>query len=207
MKIPLLICASLVSWTVAAAAPVEKIKNERVVAHEVTLQPGESETAGGGFASAVVFLGDGNIELSVERKVAARAVKRGEVIFLEANGTKLSAAGTAPLRFARIEFPGSGDDFVWGTKGFAPDYKLLLENRFARIYDIRIAAGSSEPQHTHRDRVVVCLSGAQLRHVLPDGHEEDSSIATDDCLWRKGQTHVGKNIGATPLWVIAIEPK
>ena len=207
MKIPLLICATLAAWTVAVAAPVEKIKNDRVVAREETLRPGETESAGSGLASAVVFLSDGNIDLSVERKVAARAVKRGEVIFLEANGAKLSAAGTTLVRFVRVDFPGSGDDFVWGTKGFAPDYKLLLENRFARIYDIHIAAGSSEPQHTHRDRVVVCLSGAKLRHLLPDGHEEDSSIATDDCLWRKGQTHVGKNIGATPLWVIAIEPK
>ena len=207
MKITLLICASLVSWAVAGAASVEKIRNERVVAQEETLRPGEMESAGGGFASAVVFLDDGFIVTNVAGKTATRTVKRGEMIFREAKGGTLSAAGTAPMRFVRIEFPGGGSDVTLGRAGFAPDYKLLVEKGHARIYEIHIAAGSSEPQHTHRDRVVVCLSGAKLRHVLPDGHEEDSSIATDDCLWRKGQTHVGKNIGATDLWVIAIEPK
>lgn len=206
MKIPFVICATASACALAAATPVEKIKNERVVALEFSLQPGESEPAGSGQPSAVVFLGDGNVELSIERKVAVRAVKRGEVIFREANGAALRATSAA-VRFVRIEFPGGGDDFVWGTKGFAPDYKMIVENRYARVYDIHIPAGGSEPQHTHRNRVVVCLSGAKLRHVLPDGSEQDSSIARDDCLWRLGQTHVGKNIGATDLWVIAIEPK
>lgn len=207
MKIPLLIGVALLSCTAAIAAPVEKIKNENAIAQEETLRPGEKESAGGGFSSAIVFLSDGSVEATAAGKATTRAVKRGDVIFREAKEGVLRAAGTAPVRFVRIEFPKGGDDFVWGTKGFAPDYKLLIENRHVRIYDIHIAAGSSEPQHTHRDRVVVCLSGATLRHVFPDGSQENSSIATDDCLWRKGSTHVGNNIGATPLWVIAIEPK
>jgi len=50
------------------------------------------------------------------------------------------------------------------------------------------------------------VGGAQLRSPA-DGHEENSTLKTGDCLWRKGQTHIGKNIGTTDLWVIAIEPK
>jgi len=207
MKISLLIAAGWLSCAAAFAAPVEKIKNENVIAQEETLRPGETESAGGGLANAVVFLSDGSVETSAAGKATTRAVKRGEVIFREAKEGALRVTGAATVRFVRVEFPKDGDDFVWGTKGFAPDYKLLIENRHARIYDIRIAPQSSEPMHTHRDRVVVCLSGATLRHGFPDGHLEDSSIATDDCLWRKGSTHVGNNIGATPLWVIAIEPK
>src|SRR5882724_4848851 len=129
MRISLLICAALVAWTVAAVAPVEKIKNESVVAQEETLRPGETESTGEGFSSAVVFLSDGSVETSVAGKTTTRAVKRGEVIFREAKQGALRATGAAPVRFVRIEFPGGGDDFVWGTKGFAPDYKLLIENR------------------------------------------------------------------------------
>ena len=206
MKLSLLICAALISWT-AAAAPVEKVKNERVAAREETLRPGEPASMGSGLSCAIVFLSDGSIETNVAGQATTRAVKRGEVVFCEAKHGALRATGTAPVRFVRVEFPGVGDEAVWGTTGLAPNYKLLIENRYARIYDIRIPAGATEPQHTHHDRVVVCLSGAKLRHVLPDGHQEDSSLETDDCLWRKGQTHVGKNIGATDLWVIAVEPK
>ena len=75
------------------------------------------------------------------------------------------------------------------------------------VYDIRIAAGTNEPQHTHQDRVVIGLSGAQLRHLLPDGSTVDSNLKTGEIAWRKGQTHIGENVGKTDLWAIAIEPK
>jgi len=55
--------------------------------------------------------------------------------------------------------------------------------------------------------VVVCLSGAQLEHVLPDGSIQPSTLKTDEVTWRPAQTHKGHNIGDTPLWVVAIEPK
>jgi hypothetical protein len=55
--------------------------------------------------------------------------------------------------------------------------------------------------------VVVCLSGAQLRHLMPDGREEPSTLQTGAITWRLGATHIGQNLGNTDLWVIAIEPK
>ena len=75
------------------------------------------------------------------------------------------------------------------------------------MYDIRIPAGVREPQHSHRDRVVICLSGAKLSHLLPDGRQEPSTLETGESTWRRGGTHVGQNLGTTDLWVIAVEPK
>jgi hypothetical protein len=84
---------------------------------------------------------------------------------------------------------------------------VLLENRYARVYDIRIPAHTNEPQHTHHDRVVICLSGAKLEHLFPDGRREPSSLETGEVAYRRGTTHVGQNLGDTALWVIAVEPK
>ena len=75
------------------------------------------------------------------------------------------------------------------------------------MYDIRIPAHTNEPQHTHKDRVVVCLSGAQLEHPLPDGRREPSTLKTGEVGRRRGGTHIGQNLGNSDLWVIAIEPK
>jgi hypothetical protein len=82
-----------------------------------------------------------------------------------------------------------------------------VENRYARVYDIRIPAHTNEPQHTHHDRVVVCLSGAKLEHLYPDGRKEPSTLSTGEVAWRRGGTHIGQNLGDTDLWVIAVEPK
>ncbi len=207
MKSPFLIFTALCAWTLVTAAPVEKVKNGRVVVQDITLQPGETEPAGGGFPSVTLFFSDGVIVKTPADKTATTKVNRGVTVFRDATAARISAAGSTPVRFVRIEFPGAGLDDVWGRTGLSPNYQLLIENRYARVYDIKISAGTSEPLHTHHDRVVVCFSGAKLRHAFPDGHEEDSSIQTDDSLWRKGQTHVGKNIGTTNFWAIAVEPK
>jgi hypothetical protein len=75
------------------------------------------------------------------------------------------------------------------------------------VYDIRIPAHTREPQHTHKALVVVCLSGATLKHLMPDGTEEPSTLKTGEVGWRLDATHIGQNLGQTALWVIAIEPK
>ena len=95
----------------------------------------------------------------------------------------------------------------WGAAGLSPNYKVLIENRSARVYDIRIPAHTREPQHTHKALVVVCLSGATLKHLMPDGTEEPSTLKTGEVGWRLDATHIGQNLGQTDLWVIAIEPK
>ncbi len=207
MKKITLIYLSVLSWAVAATR-IERVRNERVIAYEQALAPAEAETSADNLPSVVVFLSDGTVSDAGSGTTAVPfAVKRGQVIFRDAKAAPFRDAGSTTVRFIRVEFPGKASDETWGERGFAPDYRMLVENGFVRCYNITIPAGLSEPQHTHRDRVVVCLSGAELRHVLPDGHQEDSSIKTGDCLWRLGQTHVGKNIGKTDLWVIAIEPK
>jgi hypothetical protein len=32
-------------------------------------------------------------------------------------------------------------------------------------------------------------------------------LKTGETAWRRAQTHIGKNVGKTDLWVIAMEPK
>jgi hypothetical protein len=82
-----------------------------------------------------------------------------------------------------------------------------LENQLARVYSIRIPSKGFEPQHTHHARVVVALSGAHLEHILPDGTKQPSDLKTGEIVWRPAATHTGHNMGDTPLWCIAIEPK
>ncbi|MDQ1469191.1 MAG: beta-alanine degradation protein BauB [Bryobacterales bacterium] len=114
---------------------------------------------------------------------------------------------TTTVHVVRVQFAGEGSDQTLGTAGLSPNYKVLIENRFARVYEIRIPAGTNEPQHTHRARVVVCLSGAELRHLMPDGRTETSTLHTGEVVWRTGGTHIGQNLGQTDLWAIAVEPK
>jgi quercetin dioxygenase-like cupin family protein len=193
---------------VSAATRTEKVRNEKVLVVEQTLAPGETTSLPGDRASVAVYLDDGSIEVTPAKgKPRTETVKRGEAVFRLRQAGTVKNAGSSALRIVWAEYLGKGGSETWGTAGLAPDYRLLFENDYGRVYDIRMAAGRSEPQHTHHDRVVICLSGAELEHEMPDGRKEISTLKTGEIAWRRGGTHVGHNLGKTDLWVIAIEPK
>jgi hypothetical protein len=192
----------------SAAVQTEKLRNEKVAAFDCTLRPGETQPLSGTQPSVTVYFQDASLEIVAQGgKPQKVAVKPGDAVFRPAQAGVVKNAGSSDVHFARVDFLGSGGSETWGTTGLSPNYKLLFENPYTRVYDIRIPAGTKEPQHTHKNRVVVCLSGAQLRHLMPDGREVPSTLQTGEIAWRLGATHIGQNLGATDLWVIAIEPK
>ena len=181
--VPLLAIAAI-----ASAAETERIRNPHVIVFEAVLSAGESLVVSIKFPNVIVY------------------TPSGVAKFVEPGPVHVQNTGAAPLRIVRVELPGKGSDETWGNTGI-PQYRLLLENRFARVYNIQVAAGATEPMHTHHDRVVVCLSGATIVHTTPDGHSEPATLTTGQIDWRPGATHVGHNTGKTDLWVVAIEPK
>ncbi|HKE22533.1 MAG TPA: hypothetical protein VKB88_09090 [Bryobacteraceae bacterium] len=199
-----LLCASAMG--VQAAAEVERVHNPHATAVEYRLAPGET-LAMESRPAVTVYLEGGAVAQGDEFSSKKMTLERGQVQFTPAGPTSIRNVGNSELRFVRIEFAGAGTKDVWGKTGLAPNYKLVTENNYTRIYDIRIPAGTTEPQHTHHDRVVVCLSGAKLRHLTADGREETATLETGEIVWRAASTHVGKNLGNTDLWVIAVEPK
>jgi hypothetical protein len=201
------VCVSFVS-TALAASSVERIRNEKVVVTEETLPAGESEGAVDRLPSMVVYMSGGAVEIAKAEGGARKVkVKEGQTDFQAAGMGTLKNAGNAELHFVRIDFLTSGKEETWGMTGLSPNYVMLLENKYARAYDIKIPAQTYEPRHTHHDRVVVSLSGAQLEHILPDGTIQPSTLKTGEVVWRPAATHVGHNLGHTNLWVIAVEPK
>ena len=199
IALALITLATIALPTSLAASGTEKVRNQQVVVTEETLAPGETASLSGDRPVMFVYLTDGT--------AAKTPVNRGDAVFYPARKKAIKNDGTSILRFVRIEFLNKPNPETWGMTGLAPNYKVLLENRYARVYNIKIPAQTFEPQHTHHDRVVVCLAGAELEHILPNGEKQPSTLKTGEIGWRPAATHIGHNMGHTDLWVIAIEPK
>lgn len=189
--------------TAVAADLSQPLENAQVRVTEHTLPPGQSLPLTDQHPSVIVYFGGNKAEVGSENG----AVRRGETAFIPAATKAIRNTGSEPLHFVRIAFLDQGRSEIWGMTGLPPNYKMVLENRYARVYDIKIPAHFKEPLHTHHGRIVVCLSGAKLEHLLPDGHIQPSTLTTGEVVWRPGQTHVGHNVGNTDLWAIAVEPK
>ncbi len=175
---------------------------------DVTLLPGEQAPLLAHHASVVVYLaGDVAQVRLADGTRRAITIERGKTVDEAARAGMLINTGHEPLHLVRVEFLTPGSREMWHMTGLPPNYQMIFEDEHSRTYNIRVPAHAWEPQHTHHDRVVVCLSGAELEHVLPDGKVVPSTLKTDEVDWRLGQTHKGRNIGDTDLWVVAIEPK
>jgi quercetin dioxygenase-like cupin family protein len=206
---------ALIVFPVAGALAgnqTEKVRNDKLLVVEQTLSPGETMSLPGERAGVVVYLDAGSVEITplltpLQEKPRTETVKRGETVFQPPKSGTVKNAGLAALRVVWTEYLGKGGSETWGSGGLAPNYKVIFENQYGRVYDIQMAAGTSEPLHSHHDRVVICLSGAELEHILPDGRKETATLKTGEIVWRGATTHVGHNLGKTDLWVIAIEPK
>jgi hypothetical protein len=191
-----------------ASSNQEKIRNDKVVVTEVSLPPGDAVSLTGKNASIVVFLDAGTAAfIAPDGSPRKEAVERGQTLALETPGESIRNSGSQTLSLVRVEFLTAGLEETWGMAGLSPHYTMILENQYARAYNIKIPAQAFEPQHTHHDRVVICLSGAELEHIQPDGTKQASTLKTGEIAWRLGATHIGHNMGHTDLWVIAIEPK
>ena len=216
MRIQRALCVVLVGASLQLACGAEasaaqttlEFSNNKVKVTREVLAAGAREPMALGHPSVVVYMEGSSAEIDL-----ANGIKRHVEIARGKTGEEPAETGTLVndsanrLVLVRVEFLTGGSDVMWGASGLAPNYKVLLEDRYSRTYDIRMAAHGSEPEHTHHDRVVVCLSGARLVHVLPDGSRQPSTLKTDEIGWRVAQTHEGHNLGDTDLWVIAIEPK
>jgi hypothetical protein len=196
--------------TGSGAAPKvsEKIRNDKVVATEIVLQPGKSEMVKGDLPGVTVYFDPGTVEVTPAGGRAEKIIVKPGLTRRESSGPRIIRnISSSPIHYVRVDFPERGSGETWGRAGLAPRYQVLYEDRLARVYDIRIPAHTNEPQHTHHDRVVICLSGAKLEHLMPDGRRDPSTLATGEVAWRRASTHVGQNLGDTDLWVVAVEPK
>ena len=193
--------------SLSAASSVQKISNRRVIVTEETLAPGEAASLPRARPGVIVYFAGDRVDVVSASGKAEEAIRRGETVF-EPVGTKsLKNIGSSQVKYVRIEFLSSGKQETWDKTGLPSNYRILVENRYVRAYDVRIAPHSYEPRHTHRDRVVICLSGAALEHVLPNGQKQPLNLRAGEIVWSREQTHVGHNFGSTELWVICVEPK
>src|SRR5262249_31978458 len=149
----------------AAPGRVETVRNERVIVTDITLEPGQIESLPANPPCALVYMTDGSIEIQHEGTAPLqRAAKRGESGFIGGAGV-IKNVGPSAIHLVRVDLLIRGKAEAWGASGLSPNYRVISDNQFARIYEIRIPAHTREPQHAHHDRVVVCLSGAALKHL------------------------------------------
>ena len=85
--------------------------------------------------------------------------------------------------------------------------KIVMENMFARVIEVRVAAGVAEPLHSHARGVTVALTDYDNETRAPGGQWSKSHTKFGEVKWAEPVTHEARNVGATDQRVIRIELK
>jgi hypothetical protein len=94
------------------------------------------------------------------------------------------------------------------------NYTLVLDNRFVRVIEAHIPAGSAEPPHRHLRGVSVSMGDYTISHCDTVEHCGDSAgkwISNQRTLgtvyWSEAGVHMTRNVGTTDSHTIRIELK
>jgi hypothetical protein len=89
-----------------------------------------------------------------------------------------------------------------------PNHKLLFENTFVRVFDIRMAPGTSETVHRHERGITIALSDYENETTaVPGGQVNRGRTAFGEVRWAEPVVHAARNVGTTEQRVIRIELK
>jgi len=94
-----------------------------------------------------------------------------------------------------------------GTLPAPGTQKVIMENPFVRVIDVRVAAGVAEPMHTHGRGVTVALTDYDNETRTAGAQWSKSHTKFGDVKWAEPVTHEARNTGATEQHVIRVELK
>ena len=86
-------------------------------------------------------------------------------------------------------------------------YKVLLDNEYVRILDVRHKPGEKAPMHSHPHHVVYVLAGGTTKSTSTDGKTNTETVKAGQVVWFDAETHMVENIGKTETHALDIELK
>jgi hypothetical protein len=85
--------------------------------------------------------------------------------------------------------------------------KLLMENAFVRVFDIRVPPGVGEARHRHARGVTIALTDYDNETRADGAQWVKGHTNFGDVKWAEPVTHEARNVGKTEQRVIRIELK
>src|SRR5438045_2615797 len=81
--------------------------------------------------------------------------------------------------------------------------RVLFENAFVRVFDIRVPAGTFEPKHSHARGLTIALTDYDNEtKSFPDGRVNRGHSKSGDVRWAEPVTHEARNTGMKDQHVI-----
>ena len=85
--------------------------------------------------------------------------------------------------------------------------KVLLDNKKARVVEVRLKPDEKLPMHSHPANIVYSFTGGKAKYTSPDGKVTERETKSDQAIWSDAVTHSTENTAKTATRVLVIELK
>jgi len=86
-------------------------------------------------------------------------------------------------------------------------YKVLFENKRARLLEVTMQPGDSSEMHSHPDNLIYILSDGKVTFTDPSGEAADLELQAGASMWMEATEHATDNVGGTVVHALFFEPK
>lgn len=217
----LLLSAAASAWAQAqapASAPAALLENEHVTVREWKLSTGARVDlkearrviyarqggtvrlidSGGAFRDAEIKSGQAAEWGTEFRAVESIDLAGLDLVVVELKDVPPSAAPAPASQPAEEDEARQSPDRV----------RVLHDSRAVRVMEITLKAGAGPSKmHSHPGSVVVALTDAKARFVLPDGAAAEREVRAGQVVWSAATRHTAENIGKRDARVLHVELK
>jgi len=86
-------------------------------------------------------------------------------------------------------------------------YKVILNNQYVRVLDVRHKPGEKSPRHSHPNHVVYSFTDSTVKFTSSEGKAEIRTSKAGQAIWRKAETHAIENVAKNEEHALDIELK
>jgi len=97
--------------------------------------------------------------------------------------------------------------FLQAQEKLIDTQKVMMENTFVRVIEVRVPAGVAEPVHSHARGVTIALTDYDNETRAPGAQWSKSHTKFGEVKWAEPVTHEARNTGKTEQHVIRVELK
>jgi hypothetical protein len=94
-----------------------------------------------------------------------------------------------------------------GAPALLETQKIVMENMFVRVIEVRVPAGVAEKLHSHGRGVTIALTDYDNETKAPGAQWVKSHTKFGDVKWADPVSHEARNTGTTEQRVIRVELK
>ena len=192
------------------------INNEQVKVLAVTVQPHEKTRLHEHKINRVmVYLDAGRQHFEYEGKGPSDLTwKAGEAKWSPAAGKHVAEISSEkPVRIIEVELKKAAGGLTPSStldpiKVDPKHYRVEFENNQVRVTRVKIGPGETVPLHEHKlNRVVVYLTGQNVRATTADGKVETLQHKAGEVSWGGAMKHTETNLSKEPFEVVVVELK